>query len=82
MEKCGHGNSTDSLRKMLILLFIIAKLIIWLILVHFILPAPAVNIAHEYDPITIIAFILLTIDGKTAQWMKLRKDTKPIFKLK
>lgn len=81
LEKCGHGISTGSFRKMLILLFIIANSIICLFLVHLILPAPAVDTAHEYDLITIIAFILLTLDGETTLCMKLRKDTKPTFKL-
>lgn len=64
LEKCAHGISTDSLTKKPILLFISAKLIICPFLVCLILPAPAVNTAHEYDPITNISFMVLTIDGK------------------
>lgn len=82
LEKCDCGLFIDSLTKMLILQFIVAKLIICPFLVYLILPAPAVNTAHEYDPITIIAFLLLTIVGKTVQCMKLREATKPTFKLK
>lgn len=59
LEKCGHGISA-----MLILLFIVAKSIICPLLVHLILPAPAVDTAHEYDPIKIIVFYFSLLMGK------------------
>lgn len=73
LEKHGHSISTDSLTKMLILLFIVAKSIICPLLVYLILPALAVETAFKYDLIKNITFIVLTIDGKIVEYMKGKK---------
>lgn len=73
LEKYGHSSSTDSLTKMLILSFIVAKSIICPLLVYLILSALAVETALKYDLVKSITFIVLSIDGKTVACMKVKK---------
>jgi len=73
LGKYRHSVSTEHLTKTLILLFIAAKSIICPLLVYLILPAIAAETAVKYDLTKNTTFMVLTIDGKTGEHIKIKK---------